>query len=205
MSDLLYFDGVVVVANSRLTGTILSDDLINSFRKSWVPPYQRERVPSTKKINSLIDIFRNNKPIEAITLGLQGTYDFDKKSGDGILEGDINAIDGQQRLFALQDSKATGIKVKVEIYLNLPRDEEISLFHQLNKDGTALTFGDLAKSTPGSYGDVVRWLLKSKNQLTLPTSVNAGKGGVHLALLAPLLYLIQRKFKHKLLRPSFPT
>ena len=192
--DLLYFDGVNVSKDS-MTGVITSEQLIEKFSPRWIPYYQRGRVMNSGKIKSLVDIFKNygKRKIDSIKLNLEGEYTVDKKRGEALLEGKISIIDGQQRLWALQESKVKDIKLPVELYINLPIEEQVKLFHQFNKDGTKLSFGELAKSTPGPFADAIRSLLKRKGLTAIPLSVNPSRNTMGLNLFCPVVYHTHRR------------
>src|SRR5690606_137385 len=64
----------------------------------------------------------------------------------------------------------------------------IRLFHQFNKDGTRLTFGELAKSTQGTYGLILQRLLKPQSRLQIPLTINGNKYGLALSVIAPILH-----------------
>lgn len=201
--DLLYFDGVSV-SSDHMIGTITSDQLIEHFGKHWIPYYQRDRVMSSKKIERLIDIYKRHGKIDAIKLHLKGEYTYDKKRGEALLEGDFCVIDGQQRLWSLKDSLITDFKFPVEVYFNLKEDDQINLFHQFNRDPTKLSFGELAKSTQGPFGDSVRLMLKRKNVMPIPLSVNGTKGHMSLSTFCPIMYQTHRKMYRdlRILKPA---
>lgn len=189
--DMLYFDGVKV-SDNYMTGRMDSTELIASFdNKSWIPFYQRERILNTTKINKLKEIFKNNEHIDCIKLNFMGKYDYDSKSQEAVLHGRFHVIDGQQRLWALKESGATNIKIPVELYLNLNIDEEIKLFHRYNKEGTNLTFGELAKSTKGSFADIMRGLNKKKD-LPIRVTINNNKLGLPMSAACMLVFGISR-------------
>lgn len=189
---LIHFDGVSV-ASDFMTGTIASRDLIKHFDRTWIPSYQRERVMSKRKISSLVGIFKEGRKIDSIKLNLRGEICEDKKTGDAILEGMFSVIDGQQRLFALRDSGADHLRVPIELYLNIPLEEEVRLFHQFNKEATKLKFGELAKSTQGEYGKLVQKLLRPQTRVDIPIVINGGKTGMGLSVIAPLIHYIHKR------------
>lgn len=204
--ELLCLEGAMEVKpDQNYTGVIRSSELIEKFDKRWIPNYQRVRVPSKKKINSLIEIFKSNSPLEAIVLGIQGSYDHDRRKSAAVFEGRVSVIDGQQRLWALVDSGVENILVKVDIHLNIEPEKEIALFHQLNKDGTDLTFGELAKSVPGSFADLVRLYLKKKDLLPFHLLVNGNNGGMSLSMFCPIIYLTHKKVILNTLYASSPS
>lgn len=189
---LLSFEGVAV-SSDFLVGTIPSRELIAKFGKSWLPWYQRDRVLSTKKIASLKEIFKANKKIDSIKLNLLGQHTVGKKHGEALIEGEFHVIDGQQRLWALQESNVLDIRIPIELYLNIPMPEEVRLFHQFNNEGTDLSFGELAKSAQGELADTVRAYLKRKNAMAIPISVNGNRDTIGLPRLCPVMYRSHRK------------
>lgn len=189
---MLYFDGVKIAAD-YMTGVVSSDELIEKFSESWIPHYQRERVLNKRKINSLKAIFLSGGKIDSIKINRIGEYA--KEGRQAIISGSFRVIDGQQRLWALKESGAKGLKIPVELYLNIPEPEEIKLFHQFNRDPSKLTFGELAKSTGGSFASVVSRVIKDKaypvrvnvnSRASLPDIKTRGyvRGGAHTKRVA---------------------
>lgn len=191
--QLLYFNGVAVAKDS-MTGVISSEQLIAQFGSNWIPAYQRGRVLSASKIRALTEIFKNYGPrkIDSIKLNIDGDCTIEKKTGEAILEGTISVIDGQQRLYALKESKVTGILLPVELYINLPVEEQIKLFHQFNKEGTQLSFGELAKSAIGPFSEPLRALLRRKTT-AIPLSINGNRHNMGLALFCPITHQCHRR------------
>lgn len=190
--QLLYFSGVQISEN-QMNGFITSDQIVDNFDKSWLPYYQRERVPSPKKIRELINIFQSKGKIDSIKINLIGEYNFDKKRGDALLEGLFHLIDGQQRCWSLKDSKVRDIRIPVELYLNLPDEEARKLFQQYNKDATKLTFGEYAKSANGVFGIAIRELLRKKGATAIPLTINGKISSMGLSGFCPLVYSIHRR------------
>jgi hypothetical protein len=174
-----------------MSGRLQSKDLVKNFSKDWLPWYQREKILNKSKINRLKEIFVKGDHIDAIQLNFIGKYDYDERKCEAVLNGKFNVIDGQQRLWALKETGVLNRAIPVELYLNLPIEEEIKLFHRYNRDGTKLTFGELAKSTTGSFADLVRKLLKSKS-MPVTITVNSNKVGVNLSVTCQLIFYIQR-------------
>lgn len=198
---LFYFYGVSV-GEGRMNGYIKSCELIDGFSKSWFPQYQRDRVMRKKKINDLIDIFKNNKPIDSVKINFIGKHEL--YDTEAILEGKLHFIDGQQRVRALVDAGNREYKLPVELYLNLPYEEEVRLFHQYNRDATKLTFGDLIKSSSGIYPDIIRRFVKRKD-VPVPVAINSSANGVNLPVFCPILWLVHRKFANGILSERAPT
>lgn len=192
---LFYFYGVSV-GESRMNGYIKSGELIDGFDKTWLPQYQRERVHSKSKINALIDIFKKNKPIDSVKLNFIGKHDLEDT--EAILDGKFHIIDGQQRILALRDSGMRDIRIPVELYLGISYDEEVKLFHQFNKEPTKLKFGELAKSIPGKYPDMLRRLLRRK-EAEIPITINSKANGLGLALVCSLVWIIHKKMNDNLI------
>lgn len=187
------FDGVKVKENS-MTGTILSDEIIDNFDKSWIDWYQRGRVMRSAKIKELTNIWKNNGDIGSITLNLIGDYIVEED--EGLLEGTFHIVDGQQRILALLDANARGFRVKVELYINLTEEQEVGLFQQ-QKKATALSFGDFVKSAQGSYADVTYKLLKKKIY-PIPVVVNPSKCGVAFGVVCPIFHVVHKKIIDRL-------
>lgn len=200
---LYHFRGVQSGSNElQMSGFMGSRELVESFNESWIPDYQRDRIMRTKKIESLIDIFKNKRPIDSVKLNLLGTVTVE--DGTAVLEGRFHVIDGQQRLWALHDSGVLDYDLPVELYINAPLEEEIRLFHQYNTDSTKLTFGELAKSYPGPMADMVRRFLTSKT-FPMKFSVNSPKYGLTLSALVPLMYWVHRRTAKQVIVESAPT
>lgn len=199
---LFYFYGVSI-SDNQMIGYINSEELNAGFNNEWIPSYQRDRIMRTRKIESLIKIYKEKKPIDAVKLNLIGNVNIEKD--EAILDGHFHIIDGQQRLWALKDSNVKDYRMPVELYVNLPIEDEVRLFHQFNSDGTKLTFGELAKSYQGPMADLVRRLLNSKKTMfPTPLSINGSKPGLSLSTFVPIMYLVHRKLLRDtmLLRPA---
>lgn len=184
-----YFFGVNV-AKDRMVGYIESSDIIRGFDQSWMPAYQRDRILKPKKVNALTKIFQTGAPIDSVKLNLIGNADVTGE--EAILEGTFHVIDGQQRLWSLKESGVANYRMPVELYLNLPYDREVELFHQYNTAATKLTFGELAKSCSGPMADSLRATLNNK-KYPVPLSVNSPKLGVTLSVFAAVLHWCHRK------------
>jgi hypothetical protein len=203
-TDLLYFDGVSI-SKDQMSGAISSDQLIKAFNKDWIPFYQRGRVMSKKKIQSLIGIYKSKGKIDSIKLNLEGEYTYDKKRGEALLEGQFSVIDGQQRLWSLMESKVTDIKIPVELYLNLSQEEQIRLFQQYNKEPTKLTIGELAKSSNGPVAQAVRPLLNKKDSIPIRLSINASAEKLSLATFSQIVYQVHRRLYRDLKIMNVPS
>ena len=190
--DLLYFTGVRISEN-QLSGFITSDQLVKKFDKSWLPYYQRERVGRAKKISSLVNLFKAKGKIDSVTINVVGEFNYDGRKNEGILEGPFHVIDGQQRLWALQESKVTDLNIPVVLYVNLSDADAKLLFHQLNKEATKLTNGELAKSADGVFGVAARDLMRKKGSTAIPISINGSVTTLGLNLFGALLYTIHRR------------
>jgi hypothetical protein len=185
-----------------MTGTVSSKELIECFGKHWIPFYQRERVMRAKKINSLIDVFKTGGKIDSIKLCLLGEYEYDPKAEVAVLDGKFIVIDGQQRLWALKESGATNLRIPVELFINICEEEQIALFHQFNRDQTKLCFGDLVKSTSGSFSEALRFLANPKRgELAIPLTTQTAKHSIGMALFCPVMFQVYM-FIYKNLRLS---
>lgn len=201
MAATFYFFGVKL-GDDRRVGFIQASELVKHFGPSWIPYYQRERVQRREKIIALTDIFKRGAPIDSIKLNLIGTVDQDGK--EALLDGDMHVIDGQQRLWALKESGATDYKMPVELYINLPMEKEVELFHQFNDKGTDLSFGDLARSYAGPVADLLRRLIKSK-RTPIPMIFNNPKLGLNPSMMAPIMYLSYKKLMQQLTLKGIPS
>lgn len=200
---LYYFYGVSF-GQDRMIGFINSKELVLGFNESWIPHYQRERILRRKKINTLIDIYKNHKPIDSVKLNLNGKVQ-KGDDNDMILDGEFHIIDGQQRLCALKDSGVLDYKVPVELYINTSIEEEIRLFHQFNSAGTKLTFGELAKSYQGPMADMMRAQLRNKKTMPIPLAVNSTRMGLTLSSYVPIVLWVSRKMKTGATLESVPA
>lgn len=199
---LIHFDGVKV-AKDFMTGIISSDELIDNFSEAWIPAYQRDRVMNKKKIESLKEVFLTGGKIDSIKLNLVGEYLKDGRQA--ILSGHLRTIDGQQRLWALKESGARGFNMPVELYLNIPHDEEVDLFHQFNRDSSRLTVGDLVKSTRGTFGQMVSGRVLKDKSYPIRVNVNSRTNGISLSQYGSLLYLVHRHIYLKTDMVKMPT
>lgn len=183
---LIYFFGLSL-NDKQMNGYVNSKDIIDNFdRRTWIPRYQRDRVMNSRKIFQLKQLFENNEPIRPIMINFIG--EIEKHGKEAVLDGEFHIIDGQQRTLALIETKRTDIKIPVELYLNLSMDEEIDLFHQ-QKRATPLTFGDLAKSTHGLAGDLIRRWLKDKGaNYPIRIVANGKQEGINLSLAVPIFH-----------------
>lgn len=186
---MFYFYGVET-GTGRRVGYINSDAIVDCFDEKWIPSYQRDRITVKRKVDSLISIFKEHKPIDTIKLSLKGELTSHK--GELLLDGRIHVIDGQQRLWSLKESGVRDYRMPVELYVNLDEDEEIELFHQFNTEGTKLTFGELAMSYRGPLAEMVQRIQRSKNY-PVKLSVNHLKKGMTLSVFCPLIYWVHRK------------
>lgn len=186
---LYYFHGVNF-GEDRNIGFIRSDELIDGFNDNWIPDYQRGRIERTKKINSLINIFKTGDHIDAIKLNFIG--EIEKEKGAMVLDGRFHVIDGQQRLWALQESEVRDYNMPVELYDNLTIEEEVKLFHRFNSDNTALTFGEMARSFRGPMAQLVQHQYKKKT-LPVPLGVNTRVQGLTLSTFVPLMLWAHQK------------
>jgi hypothetical protein len=185
----MHFDGVRV-AKDYMTGVISSAELVEKFNQTWIPFYQRERVMRKKKINALKAVFQTGGKIDSIKLNLIG--DYIKEGRQAILSGTFRTIDGQQRLWALKESGVKNILIPVELYINIPEQEEVKLFHQFNREASQLLLGDLLKSTSGQFADWGRRVVKDSSY-PIKVNINSRATGINLGLYASILHMVHRR------------
>lgn len=176
----------------RFSGTFTSGDLIDAFQiDTWIPEYQRRRVPSKAKINSIINTYKERVEIPAIYLNVKGTATC-RTDGTVDLKGDISVIDGRQRLEALVDSGVRDYPMLAVVCMNKSLKDQVTLFHALNDQVTSLSFGELAKSYMTAGGDLVRKIINSK---VFPYKIGpiGSKDTMSLSLVAPMMFWAHKR------------
>src|ERR1035437_8167872 len=112
------FKGVVTKEN-ELSGAISSSEIILNFSDAWIPKYQRQRLKNSSKISALKDVFLNNKSINAVQFQFKGKITKSKADPTNmILDGDLEVMDGQQRIYALYETGVETYMLPVQIYIN---------------------------------------------------------------------------------------
>lgn len=181
-----------MVNNDTINGFIKSKDFLSIFNRnqSFIPWFQRDRIETPTKINSLKDVFAAKKKIDPITINLRG--DFRELKSCIKLDGELRIIDGQQRCMALKESGVEDYDLPVIVHYNLTEDQEIDLFHRLQKS-TRLSFGEQAKSLKGPLADMFRTVLKSRNH-PIPISLRGNhKYGMSASAYCSILHWVWEK------------
>lgn len=200
MNTSVEFTGTKLSENMWI-GFFNSSELITKFSSQWIPEYQRDRVMIKSKIEDLKKLYSAGSSIGSIKVAFIGDVVRGDSGRTASLNGKFSVIDGQQRLYALQESKAKGIRIPVEVFLNMREDEEIKLFNQYNTKATRLKSGDIVKSCSGSFGTLNKKILKY-DTLPIKVSVNKSKVALPLASLCRLEYMIHKKLNSKVKQDS---
>ena len=187
------FKGVRLSENYCI-GMMDLGNLRGAFKQHWIPDYQRERVMRKVKINELVRLFVEKRPVDAIKLNYRGAVN---ETAEGIFEldadrGHISIIDGQQRVLAALDSGVDDYQLPVELHFDLSREREVNLFWQFNHRATKLQSAELLKSSRGPYGHLLR-NLTTYPTIPVKTVVRAGnRQGISLSAQARIIYTIHR-------------
>lgn len=183
------FKGIVTKEN-ELSGVISSSEIILHFSDAWIPGYQRQRLKNSNKISALKNVFIENKSINAVQFQFKGKITKSKADPtDMILDGDLEVMDGQQRIYALYESGVETYMLPVQIYINREKEEEVEMFHRYNTS-TSLNLADYMLSFNGPMAKFIQRQMKKTpksdpNHIPLSRTGNAsglavGTGGVLL-------------------------
>lgn len=183
------FMGVVAKEN-ELTGVISSSEIILHFSDAWIPGYQRQRLKNSTKIASIKDVYINKKSINAVQFQFKGKIIQSKANPTKmVLDGELEVLDGQQRVYALYETGIEDYMLPVQIYINRDVEEEVEMFHRYNA-GTALNLADYMLSFNGVMAKFIQRQMKKTgkndpNHIPLSRTGNAsglavGSGGVIL-------------------------
>lgn len=181
----------VVTKDNELSGVIKSSEIIANFDEKWIPKYQRQRLKNSSKINSLKKVFVEGKSINAVQFQFKGKILKVKHDPTLMqLDGELEVMDGQQRIYALYETGVENYLLPVQVYINRQVEEEVEMFHRFNS-GTPLNLADFMLSFNGPMAKFMQRQMKKtgKNDPNfIPLSRTGNQSGINVGMGGILLY-----------------